>query len=332
MRARRAFGFNDDGTVRESEAVVVRELTKRLLAGESQDRDDRGPQPARNHHQHRWASGVRTGLRQTLARPRQRRAHHLRRRDSLPRRPAHRGRADLGAGGRNVRGEASGPSDLERPTSAPGSSPAGICGHRLPGRARKNMKPYDGRRGSSASTGASPARPPRTTTGCGRISVDQRELDPPRRRARCRHPGRPEARRRRRVRDQGHRRRPAEPSRPRWSILETLGRAVGRPARPGRDHPLPVDAATAPLDRRLTELRHRLDELAAMPEADVPPEVVAASRTEWGQRWESATVAERRTLLRLALRGRRLSGQPGRPDSAEEVRPDSGRRRLTRYD
>jgi len=43
-----------------------------------------------------------------------------------------------------------------------------------------------------------------------------------------------------------------------------------------------------------------------MPRAVADPAVEAASREEWTERWNAATVAERRNLIRQALTNRRI--------------------------
>lgn len=81
------------------------------------------------------------------------------------------------------------------------------------------------------------------------------------------------------------------------------------------------DVAIAPLDKRIAELRAELAELAeldSVPTAVVDPAIEAASREEWTARWNAATVAERRNLIRQALTNRRIVIAPairssGRP-------------------
>ena len=78
------------------------------------------------------------------------------------------------------------------------------------------------------------------------------------------------------------------------------------------------DVAMAPLDKRIAELRAELAELNRVPTAVADPAVAAASREEWTVRWNTATVAERRNLIRQALTNRRILiapavQAPGRP-------------------
>lgn len=76
------------------------------------------------------------------------------------------------------------------------------------------------------------------------------------------------------------------------------------------------DAAVDPLDRRLAKLRTRRAELDLVLSAVPTAEAKAASRAEREVQWESATVPERRTMIRQALRGRRLVVMPGDPKHA----------------
>jgi hypothetical protein len=66
------------------------------------------------------------------------------------------------------------------------------------------------------------------------------------------------------------------------------------------------DVAIAPLDKRIAELCAELAELERVPRAIADPAVEAASREEWTARWNAATVAERRNLIRQALPDRRI--------------------------
>lgn len=66
------------------------------------------------------------------------------------------------------------------------------------------------------------------------------------------------------------------------------------------------DVAVAPLDKRILQLRAELAELDSVPTAVADPVVVAASREECTARWNAATVAERRNLIRQALPNRRI--------------------------
>lgn len=70
------------------------------------------------------------------------------------------------------------------------------------------------------------------------------------------------------------------------------------------------DAAVAPLDRRLAELRMAraaLDDAAELPP---DPALATAAYEQWLAQWDAATTEERRSLLRQALRGKTLSIVP----------------------
>jgi negative regulator of sigma E activity len=66
------------------------------------------------------------------------------------------------------------------------------------------------------------------------------------------------------------------------------------------------DVVITPLDKRIAELRAGLAKLDSVPRAVADPAVEAASREEWTERWNAATVAERRNLIRQALTNWRI--------------------------
>jgi site-specific DNA recombinase len=299
--SRRPFGFEQDGvTVRESESVVLREMVARVLAGESQDRlaldlNRRGVTTSTG------AIWTRESLKQLLLRAR-----------------------NVGQVVHNgvVVGHLSGEPILDdetwerlntlfasrrrgRPNSGvylcSGIVCCGRCGHRLTGRVRSEIKPYpDGevRRQYWC-------KPRSVNGGCGRITVDQRELD--------RHVGALVVRI---LSDPRHaeaveaaakatedKRRPllAELSECEHLADELSGRLGRREITLKR-----YDVVIVPLDRRIAELRAGLAELDSVPRAVADPAVEAASREEWTARWNAATVAERRNLIRQALTNRRI--------------------------
>jgi site-specific DNA recombinase len=309
----RPFGFEQDGvTVRESEAVVLREMVARVLAGENQDcivRDlnQRGVTTTTGHD---WS---RESLKQLLLRARN--AGHV----------VHNG---------VVVGHLPGEPILDqqtwerlnslfasrrrgRPISdvylCSGIVCCGHCGHRLTGRPRTGLKPYpDGevRRQYWC-------QPRAVHGGCGRITVDQRELDRHigalvvRILADPRHAEAVEAA----AKATESKRRPllAELSDCEHLAEELSGRLGRREITLQR-----YDVAIAPLDTRIAELRAELAELDSAPPATASPAIEAASREEWTARWNAATVAEQRTLIRQALRNRRIVIAPavrssGRP-------------------
>lgn len=82
------------------------------------------------------------------------------------------------------------------------------------------------------------------------------------------------------------------------------------------------DVAIVPLDKRIAELRAELTELdSKAPVAVADPAIVAASREEWTARWNAATVAERRNLVRqaLTLTNRRIVIAPFVPSSGRRM-------------
>jgi site-specific DNA recombinase len=83
------------------------------------------------------------------------------------------------------------------------------------------------------------------------------------------------------------------------------------------------DAVTRPLDRRLAGLRERRARLSS-------PEAVPArqSRAAWEARWEAADPGERRDLLKMALRGRHLVIAPAGTGQGSRALTDV-RRRIT---
>jgi hypothetical protein len=207
-----------------------------------------------------------------------------------------------------------------------GTAVCGVCGHRLSGRARKNMQPYD----DGSVRRQYWCQPRDHDGGCGKISVDQREVDryvgalvvailaDPRHAAAVESAASATAEARRDLEAE-------------ISDAENVARQLADRLGRGEITLDRFDVATAPLDRRITKLRERLDEVIAAPEAAVPPEVIAASKDALQRRWDVATVAEQRTLLRLAMAGRRLVVMPADPaaprrfDSRRIVVEDGGR-------
>ncbi len=315
----RPFGFEADGvTIRESEAAVLRELTARVLAGESlnvlvADLASRGVPTAPGGP---WTA---TSLRQVLTRPRNAGLVAYR-----------------GAVVARLPGEAILPEDVYdqvgavfaarrrgRPVSdaylCSGVAHCGLCGHTLGGRPRSGGEAYpDGaprrqyvcqRRGNAG--------------GCGRVVVDQRELDrharalvvailgDPRNAARVEAKLKAATAKRRKLDDEI-----AQCEHLAGELATRLGRGEMSLAR--------HDKAAAPLDKRLAELRARRAELDTVPAEPVPASAVAASRAEIAADWDAATTAtaERRALLRRALNGRRLVVMPADPHAPRRFDPN----------
>jgi site-specific DNA recombinase len=311
--SRRPFGFEQDGvTVRESESVVLRDMVSRVLAGESQDHIVRDLNQ-RGLTTSTGAQWSRTTFKQLLLRARNvgQVVHngvvvgHLRGEPILDNETWERLNT-LFASRR-----------LGRPNSdvylCSGIVCCGLCGHRLTGRPMAGLRPYpDGevRRQYWCQLRA-------VRGGCGRITIDQRELD--------RHVGALVVRI---LADPRHaeaveasakatedRRRPLRAELSECEHLaDELSERLGR-----REITLKrFDVVIAPLDKRIAELRAELAELDSVPRAVADPAVEAASREEWTARWNAATVAERRNLIRQALPNRRILIAPavrsaGRP-------------------
>jgi DNA invertase Pin-like site-specific DNA recombinase len=288
------FGFRPDGiTPHPEEAVILREITRRFLAGETQDAliadlNERGVTTAIGG---RW---TRRSLHDVLIRPLN---------AGLV---VHRGEIVAVLPGEPVITR----DDHERviaiyaarrpgrpPSGAylcSGSVVCGLCGKPLGGRPRSHLRPYpDGevrREYWCTRTGYG---------GCGHTSVDQRVLDDAAQKlaieilADARHAAQVEAAVAR-ARDEAARldKDIAELE----ELVLTLGDRLGR----GEITLERYDAITAPLDKRLAVLRATR---AAIGTAGSIPAVPAEV---WRQRWDDADPSERRELLRAALRGRKI--------------------------
>lgn len=299
--SRRPFGFEQDGvTVRQSESAVLREMVARMLAGESQDHiaHDLNQRGITTSTGREW---TRESLKALVLSPRYagQVVHNGVVVGRLPGEPI----LDINAWQRLDTLFAS--RRRGRPNSEPylcsGIVCCGHCGYRLTGRSRPQDKPYpDGEVRRQYWCHRRVAR-----GGCGRITVDQRQLD--------RHVGALVVRI---LADPRHaeaieaaakatqdKRRPlcaqlAECE----HLAEELSGRLGR-----REITLQrYDVAMAPLDKRIAELRAELAELDRVPTAVADPAIEAASRDEWTARWNAATVAEQRNLIRQALTNRRI--------------------------
>ncbi len=315
----RPFGFESDLiTVREDEAAILRDLTARFLAGETQDAliaelNGRG---ITTSYSKAW---TRAGLKKVLTRQR------------------NCGRiiyTDPKSGITSVVGHLPGKpiiteDDFDaviamytsrrrgRPSSwhylCAGIATCGVegCGRTLHGRPRNNVKPYpDGevRRQYWC---------PKTHGGCGRIAIDQRSLDEAAAAlaieilADPRHADAIEA---------TAREMESQAARLDLAIAEAENVANALADRLGRgDITLTrYDIAIRPLDERIAKLKA---ERAALgnPSSQRTPR---ASREHWERRWAAADQKEKRELLKMALRGRRLivaSAGPGSPAQRADV-------------
>ncbi len=183
------------------------------------------------------------------------------------------------------------------------------CGRRLHGRPRNNVKPYPD------STVNRQYWCPKTHGGCGRIAIDQRGLDEAAGAlaieilADPRHADAIEA---------ASREVESEAARLDLAIAEAESVAEALADRLGRgDISLNrYDIAARPLDERIDKLKA---ERAALGEPS-PQRLPRASREHWQRRWKDADPGERRALLKMALRGRRLIvGPAGRGSPAERA-------------
>lgn len=312
----RPFGFEPNGvTVRESEAEILRDLAARLLAGDSQDAMvvDLNTRGITTSYGKAW---TRAGLRQVLLRPRNAGIveHQGKAVGRLPGTPV----LDQDTFDRVVALYAS--RRPGRPISdrylCSGLVLCGLCEHPLSGRPRINMRPYP-----DGSTRRQYWCQPRSHNGgCGRIAVDQRELD--------RHIGllvvailsdpRHAAAVEAAAAASSSKRREIEAAITECEDLaEKLADRLGR----GEIALRRYDTAVRPLDRRIAELAQQLADLDADPVADVDPMLAASSREQWAQRWKDAEVRERRALLRQALRGRKLRVMPADPAAPRRFDP-----------
>ena len=309
----RPYGFEADlVTIREDEAEIIREMTRRFLAGESQDvmvadLDARG---VRTGYGKLWTQG---NLRRILMRER------------------NCGRiiyTDPATGVTSVVGRLPGKpivteEDFDRvlatyaarrrgrPNSpvylCSGIAVCGMpgCGKPLHGRPVKNMKPYD-----DGSVRRQYWCGPYSSGGCAKVYVDQRDLDKAAEAvtieilADPRHADAIEA---------TARELESEASRldlaiaEAESVAEALSDLLGR----GDITLSRYDIAIRPLDERIAKLKA---ERAALGDAS-PQRPPRASREHWQRRWKNADQEERRALLKMALRGRRLIVAPADPGS-----------------
>ncbi|WP_163507677.1 recombinase family protein [Fodinicola acaciae] len=312
----RAFGWEPDGTLREDEAALVRDLVTRVLAGETQDDlvvelNSRGIPTSTGKH---W---TRANLKQILTRPRN---------------------AGLAVYQGEVVGDLKGIEPIierevwdrvdalfaSRRRGRPNSSVylcsglvfCGLCSHVLTGRPRANMKPYpDGgvRRGYWC-------QPRSYDGGCGRISVDQRELDKhvgvlvvkiladPRHAAAIEAANKPVREERQRLQTAI-----AECEELADELAGRLGRREITMSR--------YDIAMKPIDRDLAKYHAQLTALPDVSDDKVSAEMTAASLSEWTERWKAATVPEKRTLIRQALGSRRLIVNPAKPKAPRVFDP-----------
>lgn len=327
--SRRTFGWQDDNaTKHEAEAPLVESLVTRVLAGKSQDdlvvELNRDGIPTATGG--RWN---RTSLRQVLVRPRNAgiavyRGEVLRERSADPAVP-----------GKLLKLQGVEPIiDVDtweqvvtlfesRRTGRPVSDTymctgivlCGLCKGGLSGRPRKNMKPYP----DGSVKRQYWCQPRSNGEGCGRIAVDQRELDnhvgalvvailgDPRHAAAVEAASKAAGDKKRKIESDIE---SAE------QLAEELAGRLGR----NEITLTRYDAAVEPLDRRIASLRGQLGEVE-VPTAALPEGHVDSSLSVWKRRWVDATPTERRRLIRQALRNRRLMVMPADPKAPRRFDP-----------
>jgi DNA invertase Pin-like site-specific DNA recombinase/uncharacterized coiled-coil protein SlyX len=305
--AHRPFGFEPNGIdQRADEAEIIREMTRRFLAGETQE----AIVISLNEREITTSYGkvwTRTALRQVLTRWRNAglltylgvvvETKQLPGAPIIDRETLELVRAKFAASKRG------------RPTS-PQYLCSGVatcaCGTVLTGRPRINMKPYpDGE-----------VKREYWCRGCGRMAIDQRGLDlhvgalvvailgDPRHADVIEAAVRKTADQRTKLEAQV-----AEAEKLALQLSERLGRQEITMER--------YDAAVTPLDKRLESLRVQI---AALPPADALGTTDGrATRAEWTVRWSKAETPEKRDLLRRALRGRALVVGPADPKDRTNV-------------
>jgi DNA invertase Pin-like site-specific DNA recombinase len=321
------FGFEADRvTVREDEAEILRELTRRLLAGETMralvaELDERGIRSRRGQP-----------IKITSL-------------QALVTRPVNCGRithTDKKTGARTVMGHLPGKpivseEDFDRLCAMFASRRRGrpnnpiylcsgysVCGrpecdeHPLHVRPRYDMKPYeDGEviRSYICNPGVG---------GCGKVEVDQRTMDAavsalvieilsdPRNTTAIESAARQIA---------------SETARLDLAIAEAEDVAEALADRLGRGEITLTryDVAVKPLDARIAKLRAERDALPDPGSADpMTQQPLEATREQWKQRWDAADHKERRDLLKMALRGKHIVVAPergrGRNDEAGILR------------
>jgi site-specific DNA recombinase len=312
--SQRPFGFAADlVTIREDEAEIIREFTRRFLSGEPQnalvhDLNERGVLTSQGKP---WITRT---LQQLLTRERNcGRIIHT----------------DLATGIATVVGHLPGrPIITEeefdkvcrmyavRRRSQP-NSPAYLCtgiavcgrpdcGNPLHGRARKDFKPYDD---DSVHREYWCGPHPR---GCGRIMVDQRGLDEAAAALTIEILADP---RNADAIEATAREMETEAARLDLAIAEAENVAEALADRLGRGDMTRsrYDIAIRPLNEGIAKLKA---ERAALGDPS-PQRPSAASREHWQRRWKEADTEERRSLLKMALRGRRLIIDPASRKLAE---------------
>lgn len=309
----RPFGFEDDlVTQREDEAAILKEMTTRFLAGETQDSliaelNERGILTSAGN---RWA---RNSFKKLLTRERNcgriiytdaetgttSVVSRLPGEPIIPEEDFDRVVAKYAARRRG------------RPASSAyicsGIAVCGVCGNKLTGRPLKTRPPYED--GSVRREYWCCPRAYRENC-CGKLFVDQRALDKAAKALTIKI-----------LSDERHadsieataRELESEAVRLDLAIAEAENVAEALSDRLGRGEITlsRYDIAVRPLDERLAKLRAERKALGD----NISPRPQRASREHWERRWNDATPEERRALLSMALRDKRIvvdRPEPGR--------------------
>jgi DNA invertase Pin-like site-specific DNA recombinase len=184
-----------------------------------------------------------------------------------------------------------------------GTAVCGLCGRNLHGRPRAGLYP-DGERHREYWCGPKPP-------GCMRISIDQRALDDAAGALAVTilsDPANAETIAQAQAEHAGKAAKLDEAIATAEELAEAISDRLGR----GELSPRHFDVAYKPLAERLARLRAEREKLNGLHVEPVPD---ASER--WQARWDAATLAQKRTLLRMALRGRSIIVDPAGPSAAD---------------
>ncbi len=294
----RPFGWEPDGiTQQPAEVSILREIARRVLAGESQDvialdLNGRGVTTTQGKP---WQA---TRIRELLLRERNRGnlEHCGVIVAKLPGEPVIDSATFDRLSAKYAARRAGRP--YTRTYLASGAAICAVCRLALTGRPVPRRRPYpDG----------SVAREYRCckkvgTAACGTVAIDQRALDAATRELAIailsdpRHAAQVEAAAARHIEE-------ATALDSLIAEAETTALQIGDRLGRGEITLARHDTIMGPLDARLADLRTKREALNGGPAEPLP---AAQSRAEWAARWDAAEPAERRTLLAMALRGRIL--------------------------
>ncbi|WP_429427715.1 recombinase family protein [Nocardia sp. GAS34] len=301
----RPFGYERDGTtVRESEAAVIREMVRRILAGESMkkialDLNDRGITTSVGA---RW-SGEK--VKRVAANPRNGGyVPYLGENVARTEGPALISESDWDRLTGLLAGQGKGrPATGEYVCS--GLVQCGNCGRGLTGRPQYKRAPYPD--GTTRRRYICQKR--LTGGGCNKVSVDMRLLDTAIGKlvvAILSDPRHAEAMNAAAVATATKRRPVADELARSQELATVLSGRLGR----GEISLERYDAAVTPLDRRIDELKVTLEAIDATRVVDDSAKARAESLEVWEARWKAANVGEKRSMFKRALHGKRVKIMP----------------------